>query len=120
MSASIDVLGCTFEGELPKGLEAMALFQRAAALAPAIGWFDSSDNIARANSVSSLAGHKDGFQVAVETLRGWKVDGVEITKESFLSLFQKPGYYLVPFSATIRIWIESGFLAVPDISKKGQ
>lgn len=120
MSVSIEVLGCTFEGELPKGLEAMALFQRAAALAPAIGWFESDALISRANSVAALAGHKDGFPVALETLRGWKVDGVEVTKESFLTLFQRPGYYLVPFSAAIRIWLESGFLSVPAISRDGQ
>ncbi len=117
MSLNLDVLGVSFEGELPKGLEAMALFHRAAALAPAIGWFEAGDNVARTNAVSLLAGHKDGFAVALETLRGWKADGVEVNKESFLTLFGKPGHYLVPFSATIRVWVESGFLAVPGTLK---
>lgn len=98
-----------FVGELPAGQRAMTIFHEVSAIAKQIGAFEITDAASIAYQITALAGLPKAKALALQTLAGWKVDGREVTGESFDDLFCRRGMWLAPYAIVIRIWRESGF-----------
>lgn len=98
-----------FEGQILEGKEAVSLFREVCAIAVECGFYKG---IETSEMIVSLAAHPKADQIARKTLDGWTLDGVEITKKSWESMFEVKGRYLDAYAACIRIWAVSGFLAI--------
>lgn len=98
-----------FEGQISEGKEAMSLFKEVCAIAVDCGFYKG---IETSEMVVSLAAHPKAEHIAQKTLCGWTLDGVEITRKSWESMFEVKGRYLDAYAACIRVWAVSGFLSI--------
>lgn len=109
MISKFELVGRTFEGEIPEGSKAMGLFRKVCKIAVDCGFYKGSNS---GEMIVALAGHPLAEEVAQQTLEDWTLDGVSITQKRWSELFEKKGHYLDPYAACIRVWVEGGFLAI--------
>jgi len=109
MKSKFELIGREFEGDIPEGKNAMGLFRSVCSIAVDCGFYKGSNT---GEMIVALAGHPKAEEIAKKTLDGWSVDGVEITSKSWSDLFESKGHYLDPYAASIKVWVDGGFLAI--------
>lgn len=102
-----------FQGPIAKGTRAMSMFRRVASVTRSIGLLNAGVGENVFYAAADLAALQGGMQLAIDTLEGFTLNGLDINAKSWSDLFGEANHFLLPYVAAINVWMVSGFLGIP-------